>query len=394
MKKFLIFGAGYVGLPYGLLFSKNHKVLFIDTDKRKVEKINKKDFQTMGINNVKEYKKFFDFKNICASTNLDKVDVTAYDYALICVPTNLDKHLKKLKFDIIEGIVGSLTQLKFDGIIIIKSTVSIGYTESLIEEKGYDSIIFSPEFLREGNELNDCNKPSRIVIGSNLITSKNNEIAKLFSDIASNNPKIFYMGTDEAESVKLFSNTYLAMRVAFFNELDTFSIEKKLSSKNVIEAVSYDKRIGNYYNNPSFGYGGYCLPKDTNELASSFKGIESKLIKSIISSNKKREQYILNEILEKKPKVVGIYKLGMKAESNNYRNSVVISLMHELKKNNIKIKIFDNLYSYMKTFNDNEIILDFKTFESKVDLIVSNRLDETLENCKVEVYSRDIFGNN
>ena len=202
------------------------------------------------------------------------------------------------------------------------------------------------------------------------------------------------MSFDEAESVKLFSNTYLAMRVAFFNELDTFSIEKKLSSKNIIEGISSDYRVGNYYNNPSFGYGGYCLPKDTSELASSFNGIESKLIKSIIISNKKREEYILKEILNKKPKVVGIYKLGMKAQSNNFRNSVVISLMNQLKKNNIKIIIFDKLHSSMKMIHGHEIIADFNTFESSVDLIITNRLDETIRNSKVELYSRDIFGNN
>ena len=287
-----------------------------------------------------------------------------------------------------ESVVEQVLEMGFSGSIIIKSTIPVGYTERLKKKYDYDNIIFSPEFLREGKALEDNLYPSRIIIGS--VYDCTRKFAEILKSLALNNPDVLYMESSEAESVKLFSNTYLAMRVAFFNELDSYAISHDLDTKNIIQGVSLDPRIGDYYNNPSFGYGGYCLPKDTKQLMANYKDIPNNLIKAIVDSNITRKDFITDDIIKKNPKTVGIYRLVMKEGADNFRESSIQGVMRRLKAKGIEVIVYEPMLEDVHFFRS-KVIKDIKEFKTASDIIVSNRLSDQLLDCSYKVYTRDIY---
>ena len=381
-----IFGAGYVGYSLALLLSEKHNVKIFDIDENKIDKINsfkpifneEAEIRILNskTNNLKACMPNIDsFKNI--------------DYFILALPTNFDENKQNFDTDIIDKAITSIREVNQNALIVIKSTVPIGYTKTL--QKKYDKdIIFSPEFLREGSSLEDNQRPTRIVIGSK--TEKAIKFGKILRDLSKIPTKIIHTESSEAESIKLFSNAYLATRVSFFNELDNFAIENKLSAKEIIDGMSLDPRIGSSYNNPSFGYGGYCLPKDTKQLLSHFDNIPSPLFKGVIDSNKFRKEFI-SEIISKNHTKVGIYKLAMKKDSDNFREAAIIDIINELKKNNIELIIFDDSVNFTE-LSGIQVTKDFDCFIQKSEIILANRNDSRLEAFKEKVFSRDVYGNN
>ena len=291
----------------------------------------------------------------------------------------------------VESSISKIMDHSNNGLIVIKSTVPVGYTESLRSKLNTKRIIFSPEFLREGSALHDNLHPSRIIVGDNSTDAK--KFAKLLLDATNNHStNLIFMNSSEAEAVKLFSNTYLAMRVSFFNELDTFAMENNLNTLNLIQGVSLDPRIGDSYNNPSFGYGGYCLPKDTKQLLSNYKNIPQKIIQAVVESNSIRKNFIVDQILKRKPKKVGIYKLAMKSGSDNFRSSSIVSIMNRLKEQNIDLLIYEDLIQD-NNYLDIKVEHDINIFKEKCDLIIANRMSNNLKNVANKVFTRDLFGN-
>jgi UDPglucose 6-dehydrogenase len=383
---FCIAGLGYVGLSLSVLISKKHKVIGFDINQEKIEMLNNK-ISPIFDNEIIDYlgkKKLL----LSFSSNPD-IAFKEIDFLIIATPTDYEENRNVFNTSSIEKVVKKFLTFNKKATIIIKSTVPVGYTESLRKEMNYESIYFSPEFLREGRALYDNLYPSRIVIGSE--TSSGKKFGNILKGLSLNpNTQLFFTSSTEAEAIKLFSNTYLAMRVAFFNELDTFAEIKQLSSKKIIEGVSSDPRIGNYYNNPSFGYGGYCLPKDTKQLVSSFKNIPQELISSVVKSNHVRKNHIVDMILNKKPKVVGIYRLVMKSQSDNIRSSAIQGVIKRLIEKKVKIIIYEPLIQD-DFYYEIEVFKDLKLFLKKSDLIISNRISKDLEGVKNKLYSRDIF---
>lgn len=385
--KLCVVGAGYVGFSLSVLLSEKNEIVIYDIDKEKINMIN---------NNISP----IDDEDIYYYLNNKKLNIKATcdyqiafknsKYIIICTPTNFDFKTNSFDTSSIEDTITKIKKVNNKAVIIIKSTVPIGYTKK-IREKYNMNIIFSPEFLREGRALYDNLYPSRIIIGSK------SKYGKEFAEILKNSSEksdvdILYMNSDEAESVKLFSNTYLAMRVAFFNELDTFALDKGYNPKDIINGVSLDPRIGNYYNNPSFGYGGYCLPKDSKQLYSNYQNIPQNLIEAIINSNNTRKEYIANYIKNKKPKIVGIYRLTMKSNSDNFRESSIIDIIKKLKSDGINVIIYepklkDNIYLECKIIND------LSEFINVSSIILANRIDKNIKENK-KIFTRDIFNNN
>ncbi len=386
-----IVGAGYVGLSLAVLISQRHKVSLIDINKDKVNKINKKISPIKD----KEIQKFLKTKELRLTAISD--NNTLYKNSkFIIVATPTDFNIKKGNFNTssVEGVIKQIVAVNKSATIVIKSTVPLGFTEKMRKLHGIQSIFFSPEFLREGNALYDNLFPSRIVIGDK--TRRGKSFANILiecSKIKKTNHKIYFMSSHEAEAVKLFSNTYLAMRVAFFNELDTFAEVHNLSAEKIILGVSSDQRIGNFYNNPSFGYGGYCLPKDTRQLLNNFKKVPNSIIKSVIQANKIRKEYVAGKVIKKFPKSVGVYKLTMKKNSDNFRESAVHEIINKLLKKNIIINLYEPLIKYSPS---KKIILikDLNEFIKKSEVIIANRLTQKLKKVRNKVYSRDIFGKN
>jgi UDPglucose 6-dehydrogenase len=387
--KITIVGLGYVGLSLSILLSQKHNVIGYDINHDRIKLLTSK-INPLLDNEISDYlqnKKlklsfttnaFIAFKNI--------------DYLLISTPTDFDEIAKRFDTQPIETVIKSVLKFNKKVVIIIKSTVPIGYTESLRKKFKYESIFFSPEFLREGKALYDNLFPSRIVIGSQTPAGK--KFGYMLKDLSLNpNTQIFFTNSNEAEAIKLFSNTYLAMRVAFFNELDTFSELKQLNSKKIIEGVSSDPRIGNYYNNPSFGYGGYCLPKDTKQLLVNYEKIPQELIGSVIESNQTRKEHIVRMILKKRPKIVGIYRLVMKLNSDNIRSSAIQGVIKILLEKKVKVIIYEPLIQDNK-FYGSDIVNDLNLFLKESNLIISNRLYKELEVFKEKVYTRDLFSIN
>lgn len=384
-----IIGAGYVGISLAVLLSQQHNVNIIDIDKEKVEKIN------LGISPVKDDLISDYLKSKKLNLNASEPNLSLFEIAniiIIATPTNFDEKTNKFDTSSIDKIIGEIIKKNIDAIIVIKSTIPEGHTEFLQEKYNNKRIIFSPEFLREGNALHDNLFPSRIVVGGKY------KDAKIFADILKNaslkkDVKVILTSSKEAEAIKLFSNSYLALRVAFFNELDTYAMSKGLNSQDIIEGLSSDTRIGNYYNNPSFGYGGYCLPKDTKQLLANFNNIPQDLIKSVISSNIKRKMFIANTILKKNAGVIGFYKLAMKKDSDNFRSSSILDVIDHIKASGKKIIIYeaniDNNY-----FIDIEIDSNLASFKKRSDLIVANRYDDCLADVKDKVFTRDLFREN
>ena len=386
MKNILIVGAGYVGLSYACLLSNQNNVYIDEKDDFRREKLKKhesyledKDIRLSLRNNKSRISLYDSQKN----------DLSKFDLIILCLPTNYDAETNFFDLNAFNLKLAELSHLNFMNLIVIKSTVPVGYTEKVSKKYKNLRIIFSPEFLREGSSLKDASKPSRTIAGGNQDDC--NKYISIINKSISNETKSYSVKSTEAEAVKLFSNTYLAMRISFFNELDSFAIENSLDAKSIIDGVCSDTRIGEHYNNPSFGYGGYCLPKDTKQLLANYKDIPQDLISSIVNSNTTRKKLIANQIYSKcKNGVVGIYRLLMKKNSDNFRDSSVVGVIENLKSQNMKIIIFEPLLDKSE-FNGIPIEKDFHAFTKKIDLIIANRLDESIMNFKNIIFTRDIY---
>ena len=384
--KITVVGIGYVGLSNAILLSKYNDVYALDINKKKID-ILKSGISPIDDKDISSYLK--DKKlNFKATTNKE-IALKSSDYVLISTPTNFNEIENRFDTSSVIDVIKDIINYSPNSYIIIKSTVPIGFTNKIKKEMKISNIAFCPEFLREGKALYDNLYPSRIVIGDS--SKKAKTFGKLLTQAAlKKNIDVIYTSSSEAESIKLFSNTYLAMRVSFFNEIDNFSEMNSLSSRNIIKGVSSDPRIGNYYNNPSFGYGGYCLPKDTKQLLSNFKDVPNSLIEATIESNIKRKKFIFNSILGSKKKTIGIYRLVMKTNSDNFREAAVIDLIKMLKKKKINVIIYEPNYRDQK-FEGFEIQNDLLKFKEISELIVANRYDNLLEDVIHKVYTRDLY---
>ena len=383
-----VIGSGYVGMSLSVLLGKgNNHIKILEIDKDKVKKIND------GLSTVKDelIEKYLAKDKLNISATLDpKEALVKADYFIIATPTNYDEKTNKFDTKSVKSSIEKILKFSKNGTIIIKSTIPIGYTEYLKEEFKTNRIIFSPEFLREGNALYDNLYPSRIIIGDNSQTAVS--FAEMLKNLSlKKSTKIIYMSSREAEAVKLFSNTYLAMRVAFFNELDSFAMENNLETLNLISGISEDPRIGNFYNNPSFGYGGYCLPKDTRQLLANYKNIPQNIIQAIVDSNSTRKDFIVQEILKYRPQMIGIYQLAMKSGSDNFRSSSILSIIERIKKHNIPMVIYEDQI-LDKSFNGVNIEKDLHIFKNSCDLIITNRITDDLSDVIDKVFTRDLFG--
>ncbi len=397
--KICVVGAGYVGLSLAVMLSRQNDVTIVDVVEEKVEKINKRK-SPIKDEYIEKYLSEYDL-NLTATTDLKKA-VDGAEFCIIATPTNYDKQTNKMDVSSVDGVIDGILQIDAGANIVIKSTVPVGYTQSVRRKKNSERIFFSPEFLRETKALYDNLYPTRIIVGVDVDDSEQVSIAQKFvtaliSASLSKGAEYRIMRTTEAEAVKLFSNTYLAMRVAFFNELDTFAAVNGLESKNIIEGVCLDSRIGMHYNNPSFGYGGYCFPKDTKQLLYEYQGIEQNLIGAVVDSNQTRINFIVGQvdkILKAKnlPEkgVVGVYRLIMKSNSDNFRNSAIIEVMKGLEEKGYKICIYDPILTE-KSFMGNEVINDLSLFKSTADIILTNRFDERLADVRDKVYTRDCY---
>ncbi len=384
--KIAVAGTGYVGLSLATLLSQNNEVYALDVIPEKVEKINKR------ISPIEdEYiEKYFKEKKLNLKATLDyKEAFSDAKYIIISTPTNYDSDLNYFDTSSVEDIIEKVLSLGSNTTMIIKSTVPVGYTESIKKKYNINNIIFSPEFLREGKALYDNLYPSRIIMGD--ISDEAHEFANLLkSNALKEDIEIKYMNSTEAEAVKLFSNTYLALRVAYFNELDTYAELKGLNTKDIIDGVCLDPRIGNYYNNPSFGYGGYCLPKDTKQLRANYKDVPENLISAIVEANTTRKNHIANMIISRNPKIVGIYRLTMKSGSDNFRASAIQDVMNKIKDNGIDIVIYEPTLKD-EYFNDIKVIHDLDMFKDMSDVILVNRLEDDITDVIDKIYTRDLF---
>ncbi|MDH1532361.1 nucleotide sugar dehydrogenase [Acinetobacter johnsonii] len=388
MLKLTVVGTGYVGLSNAMLFSQHHQVVALDIDENRVNLLKQKKSPIQD-QLIEEYL----LKDINFKATLDKADAyQGADYIIIATPTNYDEKTNYFDTSSIEQVLQDLNAVNTSAVIIIKSTIPVGFTAKVQAEFPKLKIIFCPEFLREGKALFDNLYPSRIVVGDKSDVGE--KIAALFkSACLKPDVDIALMDLTEAEAVKLFSNTYLAMRVAYFNELDSYCAMRGLNSKDIIQAVGLDPRIGTHYNNPSFGYGGYCLPKDTKQLLANYQDVPQSLISAIIQSNTTRKDFIAEEILKKQPKVVGIYRLVMKAGSDNFRQSAIQGIMKRLKAKGIEVVIFEpNLQQ--ADFYNSKVLSDFSVFKTVSDVIVANRMVPELNDVLDKVFTRDLFGEN
>lgn len=387
MKKIVIFGSGYVGLSNAVLLSQHNQVVTVDIDEEKVKLINSGKSPIVD----KEIQDYLDRGglNLVATTD-GLTEVGDADFIVICTPTNYDSSTNYFDTSSVISVIESVSKIKPSATFIIKSTIPVGFTKSL-KEKGFN-VIFIPEFLREGKALYDNLFPSRIVVGDNIEKAKEFASLLLAGAVKKDIPVIFTNST-EAEAIKLFSNTYLAMRVSFFNELDSFCIAKALNSEDIIRGVTLDPRIGEHYRNPSFGYGGYCLPKDTKQLLANYSNVPQTLIRAIVESNNLRKEFISDLILKKKNSIVGIYRLVMKSGSDNFRDSAVQDIIEHLRSKGQKIVIFEPSLSSTE-FNGVPLVNDLAKFKETSDLIVANRFSKELDDVREKVFSRDIFQNN
>tara|TARA_B100000963_G_scaffold112429_1_gene97861 strand:- start:6302 stop:7495 length:1194 start_codon:yes stop_codon:yes gene_type:complete len=384
-----VVGSGYVGMSLAVLLAQKNDVVVYDIDSIRVEKINRKE-SPINDPGIEEY--LTSKKLSIKATDKKKVAYKDADYIVIATPTNYDPQLNHFDTSSVENVVGDAIRLNSSSTIVIKSTLPVGYTNFLTKKFNTKRIIFSPEFLREGKALEDNLYPSRIIIGSEEKTGK--VFCKLLIEASKkNNVETLFISSTEAEAVKLFANSYLAMRVCFFNELDSYALANKLDPKSIIDGICLDERIGIGYNNPSFGYGGYCLPKDTKQLLANYDSVPQKIIEAIVTSNDTRKEYLSNVIIKSKPKTVGIYRLIMKEGSDNFRGSAIQGIINRLNESNIEVIIYEPIYKSQK-FNSFEVIQSFKEFKCRSDIIISNRMSKELETVKEKIFTRDIFGNN
>lgn len=387
MLNITVVGTGYVGLSNAVLFARQHQVTSLDINAQRVDMLNQRISPI-----VDEYiEKSLQQDQLQLTATLDSQQAYRHaDYIIVATPTNYDSETNYFDTSSIESVIADILPINQTATIIIKSTIPVGYTASIKAKFNTSQIVFCPEFLREGKALYDNLYPSRIIVGEK--SERAEQIAALYlnATVEQKAPTLC-MDATEAEAVKLFSNTYLAMRVAYFNELDTYCAKHGLNSLDIVSGVSLDPRIGNHYNNPSFGYGGYCLPKDTKQLLANYKDVPQNLIQAIIHSNKTRKQFIVKEILKKRPNVVGIYRLTMKAGSDNFRDSAIQDIIRELEEYGVEIMIFEPTLA-TKHFENYAVNNDLDSFLQQSDVILANRIHDELERVQAKVYSRDLFG--
>ena len=391
--KIAVAGAGYVGMAMAVLLSQHHQVTVVDIVPEKISMINRR--QSPVRDDVMQ--QVLSHTPLQLSATLDAQAAYAdADFVVIAVPTNYDDVTQRFQTAAVEEVIGLVTQCNPDAAVVIKSTVPVGYTASVREKFHNRNILFSPEFLRESHAMEDSLYPSRIIVGTDMQDTHLTASARVFTALLQEgaekpNVDTLLMGFSEAEAVKLFANTYLALRVAYFNELDTYAESKGLNTRQILDGVCLDPRIGSHYNNPSFGYGGYCLPKDTKQLLANYADVPNDIITAIVNANKTRKDYIADHIASMEPQTVGVYRLTMKSNSDNFRQSAIQGIMKRLEKRGIKVIIFEPTLKEGQSFYNYEVCRDFDEFKRRSDVILANRMSAELNDVSDKVYTRDLY---